>query len=92
MTERARCSSDIIPCEIAIRNDERLDLAEAAIKNNSAWLLRLDSSYNALSLDVAKEIAILKTKLLFVSALGALTGSSVGAIVAGLVVFKIARG
>jgi hypothetical protein len=90
--EKAHCTSEIQPCEMAIRLEERIGQAEGKVKSNTDWLLRLDSALHDLSLDTAREIAILKTKLLFVSALGALAGSSLGAIISGIVVYKITRG
>lgn len=92
MIENPHCGPEIQPCELAIRLEERLGTAERTASGHASWLLRLDNTVNGLTLEMAREIAVLKTKLLFVSALGALVGSCVGAIVAGFVVYKITRG
>lgn len=79
------------PCEKLVRVEERIATVAREVGGHTSWLLRLDGAYQGLSLETAREIAVLKTKLLVVSAVGALAGSCLGAVASGLAVFYLTK-
>ena len=77
------------PCETVIRLEGRVTHLEKEQDSLTGWVRRIDHAQQDLNISTAREIAILQTKMLVVSAVGALVGSILGAILTGIVVYRL---